>query len=247
VVVNADPAALAQGLFGNEVSTAAAPLAHRERSLSAVTWTMMAQTQGFGLLHHNVFFGSDSEHEFDQLFRQSRLPENPTVYVCAPDRQTGVAAETGEARNERLFVLMNAPAAGDRQHFSPEEIMPCQTRVFRLMERCGLAIAPGPSQVTTPADFHRLFPATGGALYGRTSHGWQASFRRPGSATPIPGLYLAGGGTHPGAGVPMAALSGRLAAQQLILDRASMRRFRQVAISGGISTASAPTASMPLP
>ena len=66
--------------------------------------------------------------------------------------------------------------------------------------------------MTTPADFNRLFPATGGALYGRSSHGWTASFQRPGARTRIPGLYLAGGSTHPGPGVPMAALSGRSAA-----------------------------------
>ena len=89
---------------------------------------------------------------------------------------------------------------------------------------------------TTPADFNRLFPATGGALYGAATHGWNAAFRRPGARTRIPGLYLAGGGAHPGAGVPMAALSGRIAARRLISDRASTRRFHRVAMSGGTST-----------
>ncbi|NEV78025.1 CrtD protein, partial [Rhodopseudomonas sp. BR0C11] len=73
-------------------------------------------------------------------------------------------------------------------------------------------------RVATPADFNRLFPATGGALYGRASHGWSASFERPGARTRIPGLYLAGGSTHPGPGVPMAALSGRAAAAILFAD-----------------------------
>ena len=53
-----------------------------------------------------------------------------------------------------------------------------------------------------------------------------ASFRRPGSRTGLPGLYLAGGSTHPGAGVPMAALSGRLAASALMADLASTRPSR---------------------
>jgi 1-hydroxycarotenoid 3,4-desaturase len=69
-----------------------------------------------------------------------------------------------------------------------------------------------------------MFPGTGGALYGQASHGWQASFRRPGSRSRVPGLYLAGGSTHPGPGVPMAALSGRLAAMSLIEDLASTAR-----------------------
>jgi 1-hydroxycarotenoid 3,4-desaturase len=64
-----------------------------------------------------------------------------------------------------------------------------------------------------------LFPATGGALYGQASHGWQASFSRPGSRSKkIGALYFAGGSVHPGAGVPMAALSGRLAAACVIED-----------------------------
>ena len=71
--------------------------------------------------------------------------------------------------------------------------------------------------------FARRFPGTGGALYGRATHGWRASFARPGSRTRIPGLYLAGGSTHPGPGVPMAALSGRLAATCVLEDLASTR------------------------
>ena len=89
-----------------------------------------------------------------------------------------------------------------------------------------------------------MFPGTGGALYGAATHGWAAAFQRPGAKTRIPGLYLAGGGAHPGAGVPMAALSGRLAAQRLMMDRASTPRCRPGAMFGGTSTRSATTAGM---
>ena len=104
----------------------------------------------------------------------------------------------------------------------------------RAADRSG---RPDATQVTTPADFNRMFPATGGALYGRSSHGWTASFQRPGARTRIPGLYLAGGSTHPGPGVPMAALSGRSAAASLIADL----DFDQIvppgtAMRGGMST-----------
>jgi 1-hydroxycarotenoid 3,4-desaturase len=47
-----------------------------------------------------------------------------------------------------------------------------------------------------------------------------ASFQRPGARTALRGLYLAGGGAHPGAGVPMAALSGQHAAEAIWKDRA---------------------------
>ncbi|MFO0226822.1 MAG: FAD-dependent oxidoreductase, partial [Gammaproteobacteria bacterium] len=71
---------------------------------------------------------------------------------------------------------------------------------------------------TGPAEFGRLFPATGGSLYGRANHGALGSFRRLGAASGVPGLYLAGGSVHPGPGVPMATLSGRLAAARLLTD-----------------------------
>jgi len=247
VIVNADTAALAEHLLGDQLAPCVRSLAPRDRSLSAVTWALTAKTGGFPLLRHNVFFSRDYPLEFDQLFRQLRLPDAPTIYVCAQDRQNNKQGEHNAPGVERLFMLMNAPATGDRKFFFPEEITQCQTRVFRVLEQCGLKIEPHACQVTTPTDFHRLFPATGGALYGRASHGWRASFQRPGSSTAIAGLYLAGGTTHPGAGVPMAALSGRLAAQRLISDRASMRQFRPAGIFGGTSTASATTDALPSP
>ena len=96
--------------------------------------------------------------------------------------------------------------------------------------------------LTTPADFARLFPGTGGALYGRATHGWRASFQRPGARTRIPGLYLAGGSTHPGPGVPMAALSGRLAAASVLADLCFDAPSRAAATPGGTSMRSPTTA-----
>jgi 1-hydroxycarotenoid 3,4-desaturase len=64
-------------------------------------------------------------------------------------------------------------------------------------------------------------------------------FKRPGAASPVPGLYLAGGSVHPGPGVPMAAMSGQLAAATLLAHLDSTSRSRRVVISGGMSTPSA--------
>jgi len=62
-----------------------------------------------------------------------------------------------------------------------------------------------------------------------------AAFQRPASQSKLPGLYLAGGSVHPGPGVPMAAMSGRLAAETLMANLGLTSRSRRVVISGGMS------------
>jgi 1-hydroxycarotenoid 3,4-desaturase len=244
VVVNADAQALAGGAFGAEVAGATPARPPERRSLSALTWSMAARTRGFPLVRHNVFFSGDYKAEFDDILRGGRLPAAPTVYVCAQDRDEGRPVPEGP---ERLFIIVNAPANGDRRDLEAAELEACEGRTFDHLNRLGLEIgrAPGTSERTTPAMFERLFPATGGALYGPATHGWAAAFQRPGSKLRVPGLYLAGGGAHPGAGIPMAALSGRLAAARLIQDQDSTRPFRRGAMSGGTSTPPATTAATP--
>ncbi|MGJ4968674.1 MULTISPECIES: 1-hydroxycarotenoid 3,4-desaturase CrtD [unclassified Bradyrhizobium] len=235
VIATADVAALAQGLFGPEAARALPAIPESARSLSAMTWSCMARADGFPLLRHNVFFSRDSRAEFEQLIDRRTMPQEPTVYVCAQVRDD---QPREAATSEPLFVLINAPATGDHHSFAPSEISQCARQTFDLLQRCGLSIATTPelTRVTTPTDFNRMFPGTGGALYGRSSHGWMASFQRPGAPTKLPGLYVAGGSAHPGPGVPMAALSGRMAAARAIADLASTALSRKTAMHGGTST-----------
>ena len=240
VVFNGDTQALAQGLMGREVVRAVPPTTREARSLSALTWAVHARTGGFPLVRHNVFFDDDYASEFDDVFRARQLPRHGTVYVCAQDRDDRAISPPGR---ERLLCLVNAPADGDRRPFDASETDPCLNRSLALMQHCGLKIENAPRLVaTTPADFERMFPATGGALYGRATHGWMTLFRRPGSAAAVPGLFLAGGSVHPGPGVPMAALSGRLAAGAVMAHLDSTSRSRRGATSGGTSTRSVTTA-----
>jgi 1-hydroxycarotenoid 3,4-desaturase len=237
VVFNGDAAAL-----GPLLGQPARPLPPRGRSLSALTWACSAPTAGFALERHNVFFDADYASEFDDVLHRRRLPRRGTVYVCAQDRAAEAAARSGAP--ERLLMLVNAPADGDAHDFTDAETDACQTRALTLLRRCGLQLTlPAATLRRTPADFHRLFPGTGGALYGPATHGWMALFRRPSALTALPGLYLAGGSVHPGPGVPMAAMSGRLAAATLMARLDSTRRSARVLISGGTSMRSATTAA----
>jgi 1-hydroxycarotenoid 3,4-desaturase len=200
-----------------------------------------------------VFFHADYKSEFDDI-ADGRLPGRGTVYISAQDRADDARLPVG-CDNERLLALVNAPAIGDvrgdaqgaaRQALDATEIESCEQTSFALLRRCGLTLTPQAQVVTTPSEFHRLFPGTGGAIYGRgfsdrMTGGWMTLFKRPGAASPVPGLYLAGGSVHPGAGVPMVALSGMIAARAAEADlpsaiSVSRAPSRRAAMPGGIST-----------
>ncbi len=243
VICNADPNAIASGNFGGESARSVPPLAPSKRSLSAMVWFAHAKTSGFDLSHHNVFFSRDYRREFDQI-AAGRPPSQPSVYVCAQDRggRDNDASAIAHSNRERIQIIVNAPANGDTHSYPEQETEQCTAEMRATLERCGLTLERGmPHQVASPAEWERLFPATGGALYGRASHGSAASFLRQGPRTRMPGLYCAGGATHPSAGVPMAALSGLLAAKKVDEDLALTRRSNRAVTAGGTSMQSART------
>ncbi|SDE06784.1 1-hydroxycarotenoid 3,4-desaturase CrtD [Rhodospira trueperi] len=241
VVFNGEVNALASGLLGPEVTGAVPPVPQRARSLSLLAVTMNARAEGFPLSRHNVFYGADYKGEFRDIFERNRLPAEPTTYICAQDRMDGTDQDAAPSGAERLLLLINAPPTGDTASPSLDraEIDACLHRSHALLERCGLTVHPDPDSVTitSPREFEHLFPASGGSLYGRASHGWQASFTRPGARTKVPGLYVAGGSVHPGPGIPMATLSGRQAASSILTDLRSTSRSPRVVMAGGMSTA----------
>lgn len=230
-----DVAALRTGLLGEATRKAAPVRGSSERTLSALTITAEARLEGFEPHHHNVFFCGDYAAEFRDIFQDGRLPGEPTVYICAQDRGSEAIRHAG---HERILVIINAPANGDRVAYGPSEVDQCLENMHRVLANCGLNMTLPPHRriITTPQDFNDRFPATGGALYGMAMHGPMAAFQRPTARSRVTGLYLAGGSTHPGAGLPMAATSGRMAAARLQSDRASMRRSAPVAMPGGTST-----------
>jgi 1-hydroxycarotenoid 3,4-desaturase len=197
---------------------------------------MSAKTSGRALSRHNVFFSANYRVEFEEILGGQRVADDPTVYICAQDRTDDDREMVG--LRERLLCLVNAPANGDARSMSAADIEKATAAMTRRLRICGvdLEFDPQACEVMTPADFNRFYPGTGGALYGRALQGWKTTFQREGAETAIGGLYLAGGSVHPGPGVPMAALSGRLAAQAVIAGLASTRRSRAAAIVGGTST-----------
>jgi len=242
VLFNGDPAALSRGLLGDGVIRSVKHSGTAPRSLSAYVWAFAAKPSGVDLRHHNVFFGEEQRREFDALTR-GKMPNDPTLYVCAQDRGDG----TTPPETERFEIIMNGAPLRDEAKPNLEEFTECQTRTFQTLQRMNLNFDVIPKRISliTPSDFAARFPASDGSLYGRSPQGMRATFQRPTTRSRISGLYLAGGGVHPGAGLPMSSLSGQHAAAAIIMDHASTSRFPRTAMPGGTSTASPMMANGP--
>ncbi len=239
VVFNGDPRALTDGHLGEAARTALTPPG--KPSLSAWVWSFAAIPQGpraQDLIHHNLFFTAAPEAEFGPI-GAGRMPDQPTLYLNAQDRELGPTPAP-----ERFQIILNAPA-GQPDH--KDEDQSCHDRTFPALARMGLTFSPppGPEALTRPKDLAARFPGSLGAIYGASPEGTLAAFRRPVARTGLPGLYLAGGGVHPGAGVPMALLSGRQAALQALRDLTSPSTSDRTAMPGGMSTAYPKTGPRP--
>jgi len=230
IVFNGDPRALSKGHLGAPAKYAVPASAVDPRSLSAYVYAFAATPQGANLSHHNVFFGDDPRTEFNPIKAGNR-PVDPTLYLCAQDRGAGEVPQGPE----RFEIIMNGPPTETMK----EEFPQCQTLVFETLAQHGLTFdaRPQPRNLTTPAQFNQLFPASAGSLYGRSPHGLTASLQKPTARTSLKGLYVTGGGAHPGAGIPMATLSAKHAVETILTDQTSISTSRPMDMHGGMWTA----------
>lgn len=169
------------------------------------------------LAHHNIFFSRDYPAEFDAIFKQGVPPSDPTIYVAITSKTDGSHAPEG---CENWFVLVNAPATNETFDWVQEkkayrELVLGKLRPFNINIQDHIIS----ETVWTPDDLAAHSGAWRGALYGASPNSPLAAFKRPHNRSKqVRGLYFAGGTTHPGGGVPMVTLSGKVAAELILED-----------------------------
>ncbi len=226
VVANADAEQVYRSLVPATRRTALA-----RRRLDATT----ASLSGFVILlalrgrdadtpHHRVLFPDDYDAEFDAVFgtrtRPAHPADAPTVYVSAPDDP----ALRPDDDTEAWFVLVNAARHGTGSSAlvdwdAPELSEGYADRILDVMAARGVDVRERVlwREIISPADLMRRTMTPGGSIYGTSSNGATAAFLRPANRSPIPGLFLVGGSSHPGGGLPLVTLSAQIV-DELIAD-----------------------------
>lgn len=219
VIANVDVATVYKHLLPNEPSyqQRQQQLAKAEPSCSGFIMLLGVEGETPQLAHHNIFFSPDYQREFNDIFKREVPPTNPTIYVAITSKTN---PEHAPANAENWFVLVNAPALSDKWSWQ-NNTDTYRNLVLDKLARYGVDVRDRirTEKLMTPHDLEHMTGARRGALYGASSNNRWAAFKRPHNrANDIRGLYFAGGTTHPGGGVPMVTLSGKLAANLLLKD-----------------------------
>lgn len=172
------------------------------------------------LAHHTKFMPDDYRADLDAMLNTRTIPADPCIYVCAPTRTDPSLAPEG---CEIIFVLVSAPAMRNSNIDWSIEGQRYRNQIIKtLEERWGLKDLSKRIVVEkqmNPTDFERRYNANAGSIYGIASNSLRSAFLRPPNRDKdIKRLYFAGGATHPGGGIPLVALSGKIVSELALED-----------------------------
>ncbi len=219
VISNCDSVRTYRELVGGAARSAFDKRRRYEPACSGVVFYLGLKRRYDHLLHHNFVFSHDPDVEFRAIYEKGEPAPDPTCYVCAPSATDPTVAPKG---GEALYVLIHTPYL--RPNHDWAKMLPDYRRVVleKLKHTAGLRDIESRivfEQTLTPADLHQRYHVLNGAIYGLASHGHFLGAFKPGNRSPdVRGLYLAGGSAHPGPGMPMALMSGWIAADTLDED-----------------------------
>ncbi len=160
---------------------------------------------------HNIFFSADYAAEFDAIFKQSTVCDDPTVYIHVSSKIVKGDAPEG---CENWFVMVNVPYNSGQDWERLRSVIRKNTLKklnFLLGEDLEMLIEE--EDYLDPIRIEQRTSSFGGALYGASSNDRMAAFFRHPNFSKITGLYFVGGSVHPGGGIPLCLLSAKIATE----------------------------------
>lgn len=188
------------------------------------------------ILHHTLFVGGGYKRFIADVTRRGRVAPTFSTYVHAPSRtEPGMAAPGGDS----LCTLLPVPNLRGKVDWAHESDRIRNALVRDYEDTFGLTGLQDSIVVEhrmTPEDFRDQLGAVDGNAFAiePTLH-QSASFRPPNRDRRIAGMYLVGGGTHPGAGIP-GVLLGAEVTSKLVAEDVAAHRLPPAGRAGTTST-----------
>ena len=163
---------------------------------------------------HNIFFSDNYEGEFNFLFKEQKIGNDPTIYLNITSKYEKKDAPEG---SENWFVMVNAPK-NDGQNWD-EMIKECRKNILLKLEKMlNSPIEPFivSESILDPRSIESKTSSYKGALYGSSSNSkFSAFMRHKNFSSTIKNLYFCGGSVHPGGGIPLCLQSAKIVAEMI--------------------------------
>ncbi|WP_340066881.1 1-hydroxycarotenoid 3,4-desaturase CrtD [Ascidiimonas aurantiaca] len=184
----------------------------QERSSSALIFYWGIKKEFPELDLHNIFFSADYEKEFACIFNENRIYHDPTVYINISSKEKPDDAPPG---SEAWFVMINAP--GNKGQDWERMVTEARKSIIKKLSsllKTDIASLIETEEVLSPPHIEEKTASFQGSLYGAASNNRYAAFlRHPNFSQHIKNLYFCGGSVHPGGGIPLCLLSGKIVSQ----------------------------------
>jgi diapolycopene oxygenase len=191
-------------------------LAKYEPACSGLVLELGLDCQYPQLAHHNFFFSARPREHFHTVFRQHRLPPDPTIYLVAASRTDPSVAPHG---CDGLKVLPHIPYIDEAHPLTREDYLAFKQVVLDKLERMGLRNLRQHvvfEHCWTPLDIREQYYSNRGSIYGVVSDRFKnLAFKAPKQSTRYPNLFFVGGSVNPGGGMPMVVLCGQNVARKV--------------------------------
>ena len=228
LVINADFANAMQKLVPDELRKRWSNAKIARKRFSCSTFMMYLGIKGRyqNLKHHTIHISKDYDRNLRQIEKEMVLPDDPSIYVQNPCVTDSSLAPEGKST---LYVLVPVPHLSPNTPWDEAQTQAFRETTFQKLAQIGLSNLRSKieyEQIVTPANWRDDFSVYRGATFNLAHNLGQMLHLRPHNKfEELEGVYLVGGGTHPGSGLPVIYESSRITCKQLLPDIGLSAKF----------------------
>ena len=172
-------------------------------------WALDREIDGLGV--HNLFFSSDYRKEFNELFEDRKLSDDPSFYINI----SSIYCPSDAPKNgQNWFVMINTPAGIESSKNYRSKAKECVIKGIKKHFDIDIREHIIYEQFWDAKGIESETGSLFGAIYGDSCNTMSSSFERHGNIDKkIPGLFYCGGSVHPGGGIPLVLRSAKIVSQ----------------------------------